>query len=67
MENDAFIQSEYIYFPLIPAIARRDISERKSLHEGSVARQNKFKTVLYYHIGLVFFIFFQSLEGPCAV
>ena len=40
MENDAFIQSGYIYFALIPAIARRAMSERKSLHQGSVARPN---------------------------
>ena len=64
MENDAFIQSEHTYFPLIPAIARRDIFEKKSLHQGSVARQNKLKTILYHHIGLVFFFFFLFIRGP---
>ena len=54
-------------FSLDPSHSKERYIWKKSLHQGSVARQNKFKTVLYYHIGLVFFIFFQSLEGPCAV
>ena len=59
MENDAFIQSEYIYFPLIPAIARRDISERNRFTKEVLPV--KINSKLFYTTTSVwFFLFFSS-------